>query len=221
MKIRPLTSYAKVQSWIGRLIRNCGFQLKSKPVLSTPYLDLGCGRNCHENLINLDYLWHPQVDVCWDIQKGIPFSDGSMKGIFSEHCFEHFPLETAFFLMRECRRVLAVGGILRVVVPDAGMYLERYHQRSQGAESEKFPFEEKESFQGIYTPMLSVNRIFYQDREQAFGHRTMYDHELLGQLLLKAGFNKVEKQSFREGANPVLLVDAENRRSESLYVEAF
>ena len=49
----------------------------------------------------------------------------------------------------------------------------------------------------------------------------MYDHELLRQLLLKAGFNKVEKQSFREGANSVLLVDAENRRSESLYVEAF
>ena len=220
MRLRPLTSYAKVQTWIGALIRNCRFQLKRKKVLATPYLDLGCGRNCHKNLINLDYLWHPSVDVCWDIQKGIPFSDGSLKGIFSEHCFEHFPLEAAFFLMRECRRVLVPGGILRIVVPDAGMYLDRYHERSKGTGKDKFPFEEKESFQGVYTPMLSVNRIFYQDREQAFGHRTMYDHELLRGLLLEAGFTRIEKRSFREGANPVLLVDAENRRSESLYVEA-
>ena len=220
MRLRPLTSYAKAQTWVGRLLRNRDFQLKRKKVLATPYLDLGCGRNCHENLTNLDYLWHPGVDVCWDIQKGIPFSDGSLKGIFSEHCFEHFPLEAAFFLMRECRRVLVPGGILRIVVPDAGMYLDCYHQRSKGTGKEKFPFEERESFQGFYTPMLSVNRIFYQDREQAFGHRTMYDHELLQRLLLKAGFTRVEKRSFRQGANQVLLVDAENRRSESLYVEA-
>ena len=220
MVIRPLTSYAKAQTWVGKLIRNLRFQLKRKKVLTTPYLDLGCGRNCHENLINLDYLWHPGVDVCWDIQKGIPFSDGVLKGIFSEHCFEHFPLETAFFLMRECRRVLVPGGILRIVVPDAGMYLDRYHQRSKGMGKERFPFEEKESFHGFYTPILSVNRIFYQDREQAFGHWTMYDHELLRGLLLEAGFTRIEKRSFREGANPILLVDAENRRSESLYVEA-
>lgn len=221
MKNRPLTSYAKVQTWIGVLIRNRQFQLKRKKVLTTPYLDLGCGRNCHDHLINLDYLWHPEVDVCWDIQKGIPFPDGSLKGIFSEHCFEHFPLEVAFFLLQESRRVLAQGGILRIVVPDAGMYLERYHQRSKRIGDEKFPFEERESFNDFYTPMLSVNRIFYQDREQAFGHRTMYDHELLRQLLLKAGFTQIAKRSFREGADQELLVDSENRKCESLYVEAY
>ena len=220
MKLRPLTSYAKVQTWVGTLIRNRKFQLKRKKILSTPYLDLGCGQNFHENLINLDYLWHPRVDVCWDIQKGIPFANGSLKGIFSEHCFEHFPMETAFFLMKECRRVLVLGGILRIVVPDAGMYLDRYHERSKGIGNQKFPFEERESFHDSYTPMLSVNRIFYQDREQAFGHRTMYDHELLRLLLIKAGFTNVEKRSFREGVDQALLVDSENRRSESLYVEA-
>ena len=220
MKIRPLTSHAKIQSWVGGLIRNRGFQLKSERALKIPYLDLGCGRNCHPEFINLDYLWHPGVDVCWDIQSGVPFPEGRFRGIFTEHCLEHFPTSKVLFLLRECRRILKPGGILRIVVPDAGMYLERYYERSRQKSAELFPFESHESFEGIYTPMLSVNRIYYQDREQAFGHRTMFDFALMKKLLIKAGFVQVERKKYLEGKDPALLVDTESRKTESLYVEA-
>ena len=183
-------------------------------------MDLGCGRNCHPELINLDYLWHPEVDVCWDIQTGIPFPDGKLKGIFTEHCLEHFPIAKAFYLLKECRRILRPGGILRIVVPDAGMYLERYYERSRKKSAELFPFEAKEFFEGFYTPILSVNRIYYQDREQAFGHRTMFDFALMEKLLRKAGFEKVEQKKYRKGEDPILLVDTESRKVESLYIEA-
>ena len=183
-------------------------------------MDLGCGRNCHPELINLDYLWHPEVDVCWDIQTGIPFPDGKLKGIFTEHCLEHFPIAKAFYLLKECRRILRPGGILRIVVPDAGMYLERYYERSRKKSAELFPFEAKEFFEGFYTPILSVNRIYYQDREQAFGHRTMFDFDLMKKMLLKVGFGRVERQNYREGNDPILLVDTESRKTESLYLEA-
>lgn len=205
---------------MGNLIRNRRFQLKSKRARDKSYLDMGCGRNCHPQLINLDYLWHPGVDVCWDIQRGLPFPGRRFQGIFTEHCLEHFPIAKVLFLLGECRRILKTGGILRIVIPDAGMYLERYYERSRQKSAESFPFEAHESFEGIYTPILSVNRIYYQDREQPFGHRTMFDFALMEKLLIKAGFKRVEKKKYREGKDPVLLVDTESRKTESLYVEA-
>lgn len=217
---RPLTSYAKVQALIGRLIRNRRFQLDRPRVRQGAYLDLGCGPNSHDHLINLDYLWHPQVDVCWDITRGLPFADGTMQGVFSEHCLEHFSLPPALELLREIRRVLAPGGIVRIVVPDGELYLRTYAAQLAGDLSRPFPFQEIEKANALWTPMLSVNRLFYQDRESLSGHRTIYDFPLLATALRHCGFEKITRCAFGEGGDPQLLVDAPGRRCESLYVEA-
>src|SRR5258705_11394557 len=103
---RQITSYAKVRALVGKLFRNRGFQLRRQRVQTLRYLDVGCGPNSHDEFVNLDYLWHPGIDVCWDISRGIPLASGSMQGIFSEHCLEHFPIATAVEILRECRRVL-------------------------------------------------------------------------------------------------------------------
>ena len=216
---RSLTSYAKVQHWVGNWIRNREFQLRRNGIALREYLDIGCGRNVHAGFINVDYLWHPGVDVCWDITQGLPFPDGSMKGVFTEHCLEHFDLAIAYRILKECSRVLAPGGRLRIVVPDGGMYLQRYHERLTGKSSVRFPFEDRESFDGLYAPILSVNRIFYQDRNSIFGHRCMYDLALLKLLLSRLGFQTVEQAAFRQGRDPMLLIDTESRQCESLYVE--
>jgi len=217
---RPLTSYVKVQILLGNVIRNRAYQLTRPRLRGLTYLDIGCGLNPHDGFINLDYLWHPKVDVCWDITRGLPFADGSMRGIFSEHCLEHFPLPAALALLREVRRVLAPGGTVRIVVPDGGLYLRLYGHHHAGDVSQRFPFQDKESFGGFWTPMLSVNRIFYQDRESLFGHRTMFDFDLLSGLLGSCGFTHMECRQFGAGRDPRLLIDTPARAVESLYVEA-
>lgn len=217
---RPLTSYAKVQALIGRLVRNRRFQLNRPRVRHCRYLDIGCGPNCHPHLINLDFLWHPAVDVCWDIRRGLPFPDRSLKGVFSEHCLEHFSLPAAQELVREIRRVLAPGGTVRLVVPDGELYLRTYARQLGGDPSQPFPFQETEQQNPLWTPMLSVNRIFYQDRDSPFGHWLIYDFQLLAALLQRSGFTDIRRRSFGEGRDPRLLVDTPNRRCESLYVEA-
>jgi predicted SAM-dependent methyltransferase len=217
---RPFTSYAKVQSWIGNLIRNRTFQLRRDRIRDLQYIDLGCGRNCHKDLLNIDYLWHPAIDICWDVTRGLPISRGSIRGIFSEHFLEHFPLETALSVLRECHRVLVTGRVLRIVVPDGELYMTTYCRRMSGDPTARFPFEASEKFEGTSSPILSVNRVFYQDRESLFGHRFMYDYDILQQLLLKAGFAEVRRCSFGCGQDPVLLKDSPNRACESLYVEA-
>jgi predicted SAM-dependent methyltransferase len=218
--LRPITAYAKVQTWVGNAIRNRAFQLRKQRIRDLRYLDIGCGRNVHSGLINVDYLWHPNVDVCWDVTRNIPFPSGSMKGIFTEHCLEHFSLPVAFGILKECRRILIPNGVLRVVVPDAGVYLELYHRQKNGNATASFPFQENESFEGMFSPILSVNRVFYQDRNSAFGHRCMYDFQLLKLLLDRLGFESIRKVNFRQGCDPILLIDSESRECESLYVEA-
>jgi predicted SAM-dependent methyltransferase len=217
---RPITSYAKVQALAGSLLRNRLFQLRRSRIQGLQYLDIGCGRNTHSKMINLDYLWHLGVDVCWDVTRGIPLASGSMRGIFTEHCLEHFSLPVAANILRECRRVLVPGGLLRIVVPDGELYLKTYNRQMEGDISIEFPFQQQESFDGIHSPILSVNRIFYQDRDSDHGHHFIYDFRFLTELLHYCGFTSVTRRSFGIGKDPALLIDAESRAVESLYVEA-
>lgn len=217
--MRSLSSYAKVRHWVGNLVRNNPLQLRRALRSGKTILDLGCGPNTHEHAINLDYLWRPGVDICWDVSRGIPLPDKSMRGVFSEHCLEHFSLPNGLALLREAFRVLRPGGIIRIIVPDGGLYLDNYAHRKGGGKTQ-FPFEAKELFQGDFVPMLSINRIFYQDRESIAGHWTMYDADLLSLVLTKAGFEKAERRSYSHGNLPELVLDTPSRECESLYMEA-
>lgn len=217
---RPLGSYAKVQALVGGLIRNRRFQLNRPRVRQGTRLDIGCGPNAHPGLINLDYLWHPAVDVCWDVTRGLPFASGSLQGVFSEHCLEHLPLPAIRTLLREIRRVLYAGGCARLIVPDAELYLRTYVRQLDGDAAQAFPYQADEAARGAWVPLSSVNRVFYQDRESPFGHQTMFDFQLLHLLLREAGFTSVARRAFLDGADPALLVDTPDRRGESLYVEA-
>jgi predicted SAM-dependent methyltransferase len=216
---RSVSSYAKVQALVGSVIRNRPFQLKRKDLLGRRYLDIGCGQNYHEGFIHLDYLWHPGVDVCWDIAKGIPFDDHFFQGIFSQHCLEHFSLVEGLAHLREMRRVLNPGGTLRIIVPDGELYLRTYMEQIKGLGEPIFPYQENDTLLGLRSPILSVNRLFYVDRASPFGHRTIYDFDLLKKLLQKAGFSHVTQCQFAQGRDQKLLVDSPSRKAESLYVE--
>jgi predicted SAM-dependent methyltransferase len=209
---RPLGSYVKVQRLVGASIRSRRFQLSNAG--RHDYLNIGCGPNVREGFLNIDYAWRPGV-VCWDITQGLPLESGSIRGAFTEHCLEHLPLPLGYALLVELRRVLAPGSVARIVVPDAELYLHGYIEKSA-----KLPYAENDRFLGLYTPLMSVNRIFYVQRDEAFGHNFMYDYETLALLLKRAGFSATHKRAFGEGADPRLLIDTESRRVESLYLEA-
>lgn len=217
---RSWTSYAKVQTLIGACLRNRSFQIRASRVRGKAYLNVGCGANAQPAFLNLDYTWHPGIDLCWDIRQGIPLASGSMQGIFSEHCLEHFSLPTVRFVLQEFRRLLQPGGTLRLVLPDAGLYLRLYAQRLAGELSPPFPYEEADRRCGLSSALVSVNRLFYLDRDSSAGHRCMFDAHLLAELLVEAGFQEVACCTFRRGRDAKLLIDSEARQIESLYCEA-
>jgi len=212
---RPLTAYYTVQNLLTKVLRNRAFLLDQQLLADKDYLDLGCGAHTHEQFINVDYNWNPGVDICWDITRGLPLPSEAVIGIFSEHCLEHLSLADGDAALRECWRLLKPGGTLRLSVPDGELYLTRYVQIKNGDTDVVLPNSQKDAFDGLYAPMMSVNRIF-----RAHGHQFMYDFETVAHLLRKNRFVDIRRESFRCGRDVNLLLDREARAMESLYVEA-
>lgn len=207
---RSISSYSKLQIIYSWLIRGRKFQIKHNNQLEKSYLNVGCGANVLSHFLNVDYDWRPGVDLCWDMRRPLPLPDKFLLGIYSEHCFEHISFTDCVSVLKECYRMLDCGKILRLVVPDAEMYLRLYVQAVEGNQAVTFPYPEEG-----FTPMMYINSVF-----RNHGHLFAYDFETLKMLLHSAGFSAIKRQSFRKGDDPILLIDSPSRSCESLYVEA-
>lgn len=148
---RSLFDYAKVQKLISEIIRNKKIFIDNN-IYEKDYLDVGCGPNTHEEFINLDYEWRPEIDICWDVTEGIPLPSESMKGIFTEHCLEHIRFKDLDDVIGELFRVLEYGGVLRIVVPDGELYLKEYDKIING-ESGAIPYRKRDTYKGMYSPI--------------------------------------------------------------------
>lgn len=168
-------------------------------------LHLGCGPYPKPGWVNIDLSGHP-VDLRWNLERPLPFKPGSVDAIFHEHLLEHLPLSTGLEFLRANYRLLRPGGVLRVVVPDAGAYLESYGSGGDGLL--------RELRSDRPTKMLAINELFYM-----YTHVAMFDAETLTLFLRAAGFDHVERMDFGESRlDPC--PDSEHRRPESLYLEA-
>jgi len=196
--------------------------------LSGLRLNVGCGPNVVPGWINIDMVRGPSV-VLWDIRKKLSFDDNSAEIIFAEHVFEHLDANggaeaylssDAEFFLSECYRCLMPGGVLRIVVPDAGLYLKLYTGPWDELVKVRPLIPEnggyRDGCKNIYrTKMELINFVFRQWSE----HKFAYDAETLIMKLKDAGFGTVIHQSFGISAANIEPLDTEARKAESLYVE--
>jgi predicted SAM-dependent methyltransferase len=100
------------------------------------YLNLGCGKQFHEDWVNLDLESSDPTVIKHDLAHGVPFQTGTFDAVYHSHVLEHLKPEQGERLIEECFRVLKPGGILRVVVPDleriALLYLEMHERAWDG-----------------------------------------------------------------------------------------
>lgn len=216
-------SQLKAYVWqtISSLIRSKPAFVRRNALKQKRFLNVGCGKNIKPDFICLDYTWRPGIDVCWDITKPLPFDDAKIEGLFSEHCLEHISYSECNFALKEFFRILKPGGIVRIIVPDGGLYLDLYVKARNG-QCVEFPYLGKVGKQDLaedsrikFTPMMAVNRVF-----RGYGHQFAYDYDTLAALLASAGFINVERVGFSRGARQELLIDSEYRAPQSLYIEA-
>jgi len=211
---RPLRSYQKIQRIYSWFIRGKRFQLRKLSGRKNQYLNVGCGPNSHPNFVNLDFFWRPNIELCWDINKGIPLETNSIKGIFSEHCLEHISYSQCLDVLKEFHRVVRPNGIVRLVLPDAELYFDLYSREKRG-EFVEFPYADESMVGTEFTPIMAINRVF-----RNHGHQFAYDARTLELMLRQVGFCDIHKVSYMTGKDNGLLIDSEKRKIESLYIEA-
>lgn len=122
-----LVRQAKLETIIALKFAVAKVRFKSKfKGQSNLRVNVGCGPNVAGGYVNLDVVSHPDV-FFWDCRRSLPFEDGALELIFAEHVFEHFEYKNeSLRFLKECHRCLKGGGVLRLVVPDAGRYLSLY-----------------------------------------------------------------------------------------------
>src|SRR5271169_487299 len=99
-------------------------------------LNLGCGDRYHPNWENVDFAPAGPTVKAHDLRRGIPYPDNCFDVVYHSHVLEHFSKGEAPQFLRECFRVLAPSGIIRVAVPDlecvARLYVEALEKASKG-----------------------------------------------------------------------------------------
>jgi predicted SAM-dependent methyltransferase len=177
-------------------------------------VNVACGPQILDGFVNVDLLG-PPPRIRWDCRRSLPLADGGAAGIRAEQFVEH--LETREELpdfLRDCLRVLEPGGVLRVIVPDAGRYLHAYCRPGldgfrELAVPDPFPAD-------LPTRMDVINHIFHQWGE----HRWGYDFETLALRLRSAGFGLIEQSGYQRSLLPALAQDRDVHAPYSLYVDA-
>ena len=147
-------------------------------------LHLGCGGNIVAGWINLDMEPMPGARF-WNCRDGLPFADGSVSLIYSEHMIEHLELEEALRLFRECFRVLMKGGVARFSTPDLVMLIFTYaRQRIR-------------EFEDVgWLPATPCD--MFNEGMRLWRHKYLFDRDKLVACLRSAGFTSVEPAPWRK-----------------------
>jgi len=173
-------------------------------------LNLGCGRDYKEGWINIDNNKNiKKLDIRWNLANGIPFKDSSIDFIFNEHFLEHLNVKEGQIFLKDCKRVLKKGGVLRISMPDLEISMKEYFNPNWKEEN-KEAFE-KYNLTFIKTRAERINIAF-----RNWGHKWLYDREELERRLKEAGFKDIKFCEKGKSAYPEL--DGLETRTQSLLI---
>lgn len=139
-------------------------------------LHLGCGPVRLDGWLNID-LDSPVADVRRDLTEPLPLESGCATHVFSEHFIEHLTRHDAVRLLRECHRLLAEDGVLRISTPDLRVLATAYLKG------------ELDGWAPLWRPATAC--LLMNEGMRAWGHQFVYDAEELLRLLAEAGFENV------------------------------
>ncbi|CAB5037144.1 unannotated protein [freshwater metagenome] len=136
-------------------------------------VNLGAGEKPLKGYVNTDARALPEIDVVADIRR-LPFEAGSLEELCSQHLVEHFRFhEFRTVILPYWQSLLAPSGQLRVVCPDLSALVD-----------------------SAATGNLSMDQlavaIFGLQDYSGDDHLAMYTPDSLTEMLLEAGFVKVE-----------------------------
>ena len=147
-------------------------------------LHLGSGFNYLDGWINIDINSNIKTDLLHDLRKPLPYPDYSIDLIFNEHFIEHISYDEAFIFLKECYRVLKLGGILRISTPNLDWLLEVYRQNKL------------DEYKDVGWIPSSRCRLMNEGM-RSWGHEFLYNTTELYNILDKSFFSKIIEVPWR------------------------
>lgn len=163
-------------------------------------LQIGAGPIALPGWLGTDF-WPSATVAFLDATKPFPMEDRTFDYIHSEHMIEHITWFEGLAMLRECSRVLKPGGKLRVATPDL-MVITRLYGYEEGSIADKYIRTTTDQYlQGIahYRAGFVINSAFYR-----WGHKFVYDGDLLGLALQECGFVDIKRYPPDESDDPNL-----------------
>lgn len=141
-------------------------------------LHLGCWKRIIPGFINVDQYKAPHVHYNRDIRDLSIFEDESIELIYASHVLEYFDREEVKDVLKEWKRVLCKGGILRLAVPNFRTLVQV--AMLEGVDKILGPLYGRMEINGSY-----------------IYHKTVYDFFSLKTELEMAGFGNIRKYDWR------------------------
>jgi predicted SAM-dependent methyltransferase len=162
-------------------------------------LQLGAGGNDPTGWLNTDIA--PKRDeVYLDATKRFPFPDGSFHYVFSEHMISVVSWKGGIAMLKECYRVLAPGGKLRVVTPNLAKFVQLL-TGNPDADAERF-IAAKLRLTGWPKSPVSGAYIFNRQVRE-WGSQFLYDPATLRKSFELAGFKQITEYRVDDKTDPV------------------
>lgn len=144
-------------------------------------INLGSGHWKLDGWVNVDVDPACTPTVLADLSSALPFRDGVASHMHTEDFIDQLTLEQASGFLRECHRILAPGGVLRVLTPDLERLARHYLEDPAGLirlwnEAVRVPLD-------LGTP----GEVFNLGMRFA-GHTFLYDAETMAALAEANGF---------------------------------
>jgi predicted SAM-dependent methyltransferase len=178
-------------------------------------VNIGAGPFGKEGWINIDMFKMKNISLVYDCRSKLPFKDNSVSRIRCEHVFEHLDkTDEAPKFLKECRRALTDGGVLRIVVPDLELFVKAYVSNDNDT-WKRLGFDLEQLPHGLDTPMDILNHTFRQNGEHKYG----YDFITLERTLAVTGFSAIHRMEWGKSIDTELTDDLPNHRPYSLYVD--
>lgn len=169
-----------------------------RPIVALSYRASGAGKsvacNRYVDILTTNRFVHHRLE------RRLPFGDNTVDNIFAGEVLEHLSVDVAHRVLRESRRVLRPGGVIRICVPDLQCAIDQYLAG------------EKQEALGFF--------LYDNGRGGLSSHKSMWDYGLLDDALRAAGFSSVRRCRSRTGRTPDLdVLDAWPAKT-ALFVEA-
>ncbi len=142
-------------------------------------LHLGCGSKYIPGFIHIDVIGDDHIQHRGSVCE-LPYPDGSADLIYASHVLEHFRRCEIRNVLREWCRVLTLGGILRLAVPDFAACAKIYYEEGL-----------RDGLTGL------IGLICGGQRNEYDFHKMIFDEPFLTGELLALGFREVRRWDWR------------------------